>query len=324
MKAVIVNEDHSLSWGEVDRPKIGDQELLIKISATAINRADLMQRKGFYPPPSGASEIMGLECAGEIVEVGAACTRFKTGDKVCALLAGGGYSQYASAHEGSVLPIPDGLSDEQGAALPEVFATAWLNLFIEAGLKGGDKAIVHAGASGVGTTAIQLCKAFGVSSFVTVGSKDKLRDCIELGASGGFNRHDGSFLEAAKTFAGESGVDVILDPVGAGYLSENLTLLGLGGRLVLIGLMGGIKAELDLAQLMMKRARIIGSTLRTRPVTEKAIVMAQLEENVWPKIASQEIQPIIEAVFPITEIADAHDLVASDVTTGKVILTVAH
>jgi putative PIG3 family NAD(P)H quinone oxidoreductase len=324
MKAVIVNKDHSLSWSEVDRPKIDDQELLIKVSATAINRADLMQRKGFYPPPSGASEIMGLECAGEIVEVGAACTRFKVGDKVCALLAGGGYSQYASAHEGSVLPIPDGLSDEQGAALPEVFATAWLNLFIEAGLKAGDKAIVHAGASGVGTTAIQLCKAFGASSFVTVGSKDKLRDCIELGASGGFNRHDGSFLESAKAFAGESGIDVILDPVGAGYLSDNITLLGLGGRLVLIGLMGGIKSELDLAQMMMKRARIIGSTLRTRPVTEKAIVMAQLEENVWPKIARQEIQPIIEAVFPITEIADAHDLVASDVTTGKVILAVGH
>jgi putative PIG3 family NAD(P)H quinone oxidoreductase len=324
MKAVIVNEDYSLSWGEVDRPKIGDQELLIKISATAINRADLMQRKGFYPPPSGASEIMGLECAGEIVEVGSACTRFKVGDKVCALLAGGGYSQYASAHEGSVLPIPDGLSDEQGAALPEVFATAWLNLFIEAGLKAGDKAILHAGASGVGTTAVQLCKAFGASSFVTVGSKDKLRDCIELGASGGFNRHDGSFLETAKTFAGESGVDVILDPVGAGYLSDNLTLLGLGGRLVLIGLMGGIKAELDLAQIMMKRARVIGSTLRTRSVTEKAIVVAQLKENVWPKIASQEIQPIIEAVFPITEIAHAHDLVASNVTTGKVVLTVGH
>ena len=165
---------------------------------------------------------------------------------------------------------------------------------------------------------------FGASSFVTVGSKDKLRACIELGASGGFNRHDGSFLETAKTFAGESGVDVILDPVGAGYLPDNLSLLGLGGRLVLIGLMGGIKAELDLAQMMMKRARIIGSTLRTRPVTEKAVVMAQLEEKVWPKIVNQEIRPIIEAVFPITGIADAHDLVASDTTTGKVILTVDH
>ena len=324
MKAVIVNKDYSLSWGEVDHPKIGDHEVLIRISATAINRADLMQRKGFYPPPPGASEVMGLECAGEIVEVGAGCTRFMSGDKVCALLAGGGYSQYASAHEGSVLPIPDGLSDEQAAALPEVFATAWLNLFIEAGLKAGDKTIIHAGGSGVGTTAIQLCKAFGASSFVTVGSKDKLRACIELGASGGFNRHDGSFLETAKRFAGESGVDVILDPVGAGYLSDNLSLLGLGGRLVLIGLMSGIKAELDLAQMMMKRARIIGSTLRTRPVTEKAVVMAQLEEKVWPKIVNQEIKPIIEAVLPITGIADAHDLVASDTTTGKVILTVDH
>jgi len=324
MKAVIVNEDHSLSWGEVDQPKMGDQEVLIRISATAINRADLMQRKGFYPSPPGASEVMGLECAGEIVEVGAGCTRFKAGDKVCALLAGGGYSQYAAVHEGSVLPIPGGLSDEQGAALPEVFATAWLNLFIEAGLKAGDKVIIHAGASGVGTSAIQLCKAFGASSFVTVGSKDKLRACIELGASGGFNRHGGSFLDTAKVFASESGIDVILDPVGAGYLSDNLALLGLGGRLVLIGLMGGIKAEFDLAQMMMKRLRVIGSTLRARPVTEKAAVMAQLEEKVWPKIVSQEIQPIIEAVFPIAEVADAHDLVASDTTTGKVILTMDH
>jgi len=324
MKAVIINEDHSLSWSDVDQPKFNDHEVLIRVSATAINRADLMQRKGFYPPPPGASEIMGLECAGEVVEVGAGCTRFKAGDKVCALLAGGGYSQYAAVHEGSVLPIPDGLSDEQGAALPEVFATAWLNLFIEAGLKAGDKTIIHAGASGVGTTALQLCKSFGAISFVTVGSQDKLRACIELGAIGGSNRHDGSFLEAAKTFAGESGVDVILDPVGASYLPDNLSLLGLGGRLVLIGLMGGVKAELDLAQMMMKRARIIGSTLRTRPVTEKAVVMAHLEEKVWPKIVNQEIKPIIEAVLPITEVSDAHDLVASDTTTGKVILTVDH
>ena len=324
MKAVIINEDHSLSWSDVDQPKFNDHEVLIRVSATAINRADLMQRKGFYPPPPGASEIMGLECAGEVVEVGAGCTRFKAGDKVCALLAGGGYSQYAAVHEGSVLPIPDGLSDEQGAALPEVFATAWLNLFMEAGLKAGDKTIIHAGASGVGTTAIQLCKSFGAISFITVGSQDKLRACIELGAIAGSNRHDGSFLEAAKTFVGESGVDVILDPVGASYLPDNLSLLGLGGRLVLIGLMGGVKAELDLAQMMMKRARIIGSTLRTRPVTEKAVVMAQLEEKVWPKIVNQEIKPIIEAVLPITEVSGAHDLVASDTTTGKVILTVDH
>ena len=324
MKAVLVNEDHALSWGDFDEPKVGDKEVLIRIFATAINRADLMQRRGFYPPPPGASEIMGLECAGEVVSVGASCSRFAAGDRVCALLAGGGYSQYAAVNEGSVLPIPDGLSYEQGAALPEVFATAWLNLFIEAGLKAGDKVIVHAGASGVGTTAIQLCKAFGASCFVTVGSGEKLQTCIELGAHSGFNRHEGSFLEKAKSFAGAGGVDIILDPVGANYLSDNLSLLGLGGRLVLIGLMGGTRAELDLAQMMMKRARVIGSTLRARPLQEKAVVMAQLEEKVWPKIAAQEIQPIIEAVFPITEIEQAHELVASDMTIGKVILTVDH
>ena len=229
MKAVIVNEDHSLSWGEVDHPKIGDQEVLIKISATAINRADLMQRKGFYPPlrERVKSWVWNVQAKLWRWVQPALDSRSVIRFALC-LLA----EAIASTH----LPMRvvccqyrDGLSDEQGAALPEVFATAWLNLFIEAGLKAGDKAIVHAGASGVGTTAIQLCKAFGASSFVTVGSKDKLRDCIELGASGGFNRHDGSFLEAAKTFAGESGVDVILDPVGAGYLSDNLSFTWLWG-----------------------------------------------------------------------------------------------
>jgi putative PIG3 family NAD(P)H quinone oxidoreductase len=324
MKAVVVNEDRSLFWGDVAMPKINREEVLIQISCTAINRADLMQRKGFYPPPIGASEVMGLECAGVVIEVGGDCARFKHGDKVCALLAGGGYGQFAAVHESSVLPIPTGLSDEEAAALPEVFATAWLNLFMEAGMKSGDKAIVHAGASGVGTTAIQLCKAFGASSFVTVGSEDKLRACVELGAGEGFNRHEGSFLKAAQKFSGQSGFDVILDPVGADYLNDNLTLLGLGGRLVLIGLMSGTKSELDLAQVMMRRLRIIGSTLRARTVVEKAIVMKQLEEKVWPKIASKEIKPVIEASFPITKVAEAHDLVSSNITIGKVILTVDH
>ena len=324
MKAVVVNEDRSLFWGEVATPKISRQEVLIQISCTAINRADLMQRKGSYPPPIGASEVMGLECAGEIIEVGEDCARFRVGDKVCALLAGGGYGQFAAVHEGSVLPIPAGLSDEEAAALPEVFATAWLNLFMEARMKAGDKAIIHAGGSGVGTTAIQLCKAFGASSFVTAGSEDKLRACAKLGASEGFNRHEGSFLKAAQTFAGPGGVDVILDPVGADYLNDNLTLLGLEGSLVLIGLMSGVKAELDLARVMMRRLRIIGSTLRARPEKEKALVMKQLEEKVWPKIVSKEIKPIIEASFPITKAADAHDLLASDTTIGKVILTVEH
>ena len=324
MKAVLVSEDSSLSWSEFEKPVPGDQEVLIKIHATAINRADLMQRGGFYPPPPGASPVMGLECAGEVAAVGNQCTRYAIGDKVCALLAGGGYAQYAAVDEGSVLPVPAGLSFEQAAGLPEVFATAWLNIFIEAGLQAGEKVIIHAGASGVGTAAIQLCHAFGSPCFVTVGAADKLDTCLALGASAGSNRHEGPFVDKAKEFAGPGGVDVILDPVGAGYLADNLSLLAVGGRLVLIGLLSGATAELDLGQLLIKRARLIGSTLRARPLGEKAMVMSQLEEKVWPRIEAGEIKSIIEQVFPITEVAAAHDLIASDKTTGKVILVVQH
>lgn len=322
MKAVIVAEDFSLSWDEFDSPIPGDEEVLIRIHATAINRADLMQRRGLYPPPPGASPIMGLECAGEVVEVGGACKRYKVGDRVCALLAGGGYSELAAVHEGSVLPVPEGLDYLAAAAIPEVFATAWLNLFMEANLQPGEKVMIHAGASGVGTTAIQLCQSFDSPCFVTLGSEAKLQACLEMGADAGAVRHDGPFFEKAKAFAGEAGVDVILDPVGAAYFIDNMKLLGVGGRLVLIGLMGGTKTEVDLAQLMIKRARVIGSTLRARSVQEKAVIMAQLEERVWPKIESGEIKPVIEAEFPITEVSAAHELVASDQTTGKVVLAV--
>jgi putative PIG3 family NAD(P)H quinone oxidoreductase len=323
VKAVQIVEDQALTWSVFDDPTPGPGEVLIKVGATAINRADLMQRRGFYPPPPGASPIMGLECAGEVVATGEHADRYKKGDLVCALLAGGGYAQYAVVDEGSVLPLPKGLSVAEGAALPEVFATAWLNIFMEAGLAPGEKVIIHAGASGVGTAAIQMCRAFGSPCFVTAGSSEKLETCLSLGAAAGSNRHEGSFLASAQAFAGEEGVGVILDPVGAGYLADNLSLLGLGGRLVLIGLMGGTKAEIDLAQLMMKRARVIGSTLRARPLVEKAAVMAELESKVWPLIEKGEIKPIIEKMFPIEEVSQAHDLVASDKTTGKVILTVS-
>ncbi|MBQ74371.1 MAG: NAD(P)H-quinone oxidoreductase [Gammaproteobacteria bacterium] len=322
MKAVVVDEDNGLHWQDFETAVANPDEVLIKVHATAINRADLMQRQGFYPPPPGASQIMGLECAGEIVAIGGNCSRFAVGDRVCALLAGGGYAQYATAHEGSVLPIPGGLSFAEAASLPEVFATAWLNLFIEAGLQPGEKVILHAGASGVGTAAIQLCKSFGSPSFITAGSDDKIDSCIQLGAEAGFNRHQSSFLDKAKEFGGESGIDVILDPVGGAYLKDNLKLLGLNGRLVMIGLMGGSREEIDLAALMMKRIRVIGSTLRTRPVEEKAKVMSQLYERVWPKIEAGEISATIDATFPIEKADEAHELVTSDATLGKVVMSV--
>ncbi len=322
MKAVVIDDEQKLHWQDVDAPTSGADEVLIKIHATAINRADLMQRKGFYPPPPGASTIMGLECAGEVAAVGENTSKFKVGDRVCALLAGGGYAEIVAVHEGSVLPIPGGDTFIHGACLPEVFATAWLNLFIEAKLQPGEKVILHAGASGVGTAAIQLCKSFGSPCFVTAGTAAKIATCIELGANAGSNRHEGSFFEKADDFSAGAGIDVILDPVGGSYLEDNLKLLGLNGRLVLIGLMGGNAAQINLAMLLMKRLRVIGSTLRTRPVEEKAVVMAQLLEKVWPKIVSGEIKPIVDTVFPIEEVEKAHALVESDETIGKVVMSV--
>lgn len=322
MKAIVVDEQKRMLWQDVDLPQLTPCEVRIKIFATAINRADLMQRQGLYPPPPGASQILGLECAGVIDEVGAEVSRWKAGDRVCALMAGGGYAEYAVAAEGSVVSIPQGLSFNEGASLPEVYATAWLNLFMEAGMQPGEKVILHAGASGVGTAAIQLCKAFGNPAFVTAGDDGKISECVKLGAQGGSNRHKESFLEKALSFAGEQGVDVILDPVGGAYLEDNLKLLGLNGRLVLIGLMGGAKAEINLALLMIKRLRVIGSTLRARPNEEKAVVMSQLEERVWPKIEAGEIKPIVDSIFPINKVEDAYDLVGSDKTLGKVVLTI--
>ncbi len=322
MKAVIIDEDKNLQWQDFPVPEAADSEVLIKVFATAINRADLVQRQGFYAPPPGASPVMGLECAGEIVSLGKQVSKFNVGDRVCALLAGGGYAEYAAVDEGSVLPVPAGLSFIEAACFPEVYATAWLNLFMEARLQRGERVVLHAGASGVGTAAIQLCKNFGSPCFVTAGSEEKINACVSLGADSGANRREESFLEKATAFAGEAGVDVILDPVGAAYLHDNIKLLGLNGRLVLIGLMGGNKAELDLGALMMKRVRVIGSTLRARPLSEKKEVMAQLYEKVWPLIESGEIKPILDSVFPIVEIEQAQALVASDNTTGKVVLSV--
>jgi len=322
MKAVIIDEEKKLHWQDFAKPEPGPNEVLIEIHATAINRADLIQRQGFYAPPPGASPIMGLECAGEVADTGKNVSKFKVGDRVCALLAGGGYAQFTAVDEGSVLPIPGGNSFVHGACLPEVFATAWLNLFMEAKLQPAEKVILHAGASGVGTAAIQLCSSFGSPCFVTAGSDAKIDTCIELGAESGSNRKEGSFYEKAHAFAGDSGIAVILDPVGGSYLEDNIKLLGINGRLVLIGLMGGNRAEIDLGALLMKRIRVIGSTLRARPLKEKTALMSELYEKVWPKIESAEIRPILDTVFPIEEVEAAHDLVASDKTVGKVVLSV--
>ena len=322
MRVISVSETGDLLWTEAADLVPSPAEILIDVKATAINRADLMQRKGLYPPPPGAPETMGLECAGIVMAVGRDVTHHQVGDRVCALLAGGGYAEPAVVDQGSALKIPDNLDFEQAAAIPEVFATAWLNLFIEAALQPGERVVLHAGASGVGTAAIQLCHAFGSESFVTAGSASKIEACLKLGAKGGHNRRDGGFIDALRALWPQ-GADVILDPVGASYLAENLEALTLNGRLVLIGLMGGSRSEIDLAKLMMKRLRVVGSTLRARPLEEKASIMAELSQYVWPKISQGEIVPIIQQVFPIQSASAAHELMASDVTIGKVVLKVS-
>ncbi len=320
MKAIQI-EDGKLLWAEAEPGVVGVGELRIRIAATAINRADLVQRTGGYPPPPGASPILGLECAGTVTEVGEGVSRVAVGDEVCALLAGGGYAEEVVVPAGQVLPVPRGLGMTDAAALPEVFATAYLNLFMEAHASLGETVLLHAGASGVGTAAIQLCRQRGNPCFVTAGSDEKIERCVALGAEGGWNRHDGGFVESVKAWAPD-GVDVILDPVGAHYLADNLSVLGLDGRLVIIGLMGGADANVNLGLMMVKRQRIIGSTLRARSVAAKAAVMDALRAEVWPHIESGAIKPIVEAVHPIEEAEQAHALVASDQTFGKVVMTV--
>lgn len=322
MKAIVVQEDKQLLWQNTEAPVMGKNDIRIRVYATAVNRADLMQQAGFYPPPPGASSILGLECAGEIIEKGAHVSQWQIGDKVCALLAGGGYAQTVVCKASHALPIPNGFTFEQAAALPEVFATAWMNIFMLGNVQPQQNVVVHAGASGVGTAAIQLCKAKGNPIFVTVGDQQKLQRCIELGADAGHIRSEGDFESAVKEWAGKAGVHAILDPVGGQYLEQNLRCLASDGRLIIIGLMGGRSGNLDLGRLLVKRIQVIGSTLRSRDDHSKAVVISQLKEKVWPLFESSELQPIIHRVMPITEANEAFELVSSNQTIGKVILTV--
>lgn len=321
MKA-ISQEGDDLLWKENPDPDLLKGEVLIRIKASAINRADLLQRSGNYPVPPGASPILGLECSGEIEEVDEQVDYFQVGDEVCAILAGGGYAEKVSVPSGQVLKVPKGFTFEQAAALPEVFATAYFNLYMEANLSEGEKTLIHAGASGVGTAAIQICKAKGNPCFVTAGTKEKISRCIELGAEGGTVRNLENFAEAVAKWTDNDGVQVILDPVGANYLEDNMKSLTLEGRLVMIGLMGGAKTSINLGLLMMKRLRIIGSTLRAQPITKKTEIMNNLNENIWPSLESGDIKPIIDTVIPIEEVDKAHKLMESNQTFGKVILKV--
>jgi len=318
----ISQEGDDLLWKQNPDPDLKKDEVLILIKASAINRADLLQRSGNYPVPPGASPILGLECSGIVEEVGGQVENLIKGDEVCALLAGGGYAEKVSVPSGQVLKVPKGFSFEQAAALPEVFATAYFNLYMEANLSEGEKTLIHAGASGVGTAAIQICKAKGNPCFVTAGTKEKISRCMELGAEGGTVRNEENFADAVAKWTDNNGVQVILDPVGANYLEDNMKSLTLEGRLVMIGLMGGATTSINLGLLMMKRLRIIGSTLRAQPIPKKTEIMNNLNENIWPLLESGDIKPIIDTVIPIEEVDKAHELMESNQTFGKVILKV--
>jgi putative PIG3 family NAD(P)H quinone oxidoreductase len=308
--------DGQLEWSAQPRPDCDVGQVRIRVAAAGLNRADLLQRNGLYPPPPGASEVLGLECAGVVTEAGAG-SRWRVGDRVCALLAGGGMAEEVVVDARHALPVPEGLSLVEAAALPEVYATAWLNLFQLARLQPGEKVLLHAGASGVGSAAIQLCKAFGSPCWVSVGSAERLAYCEGLGAQGGVLRGDG--LDGLRDFGP---FDVVLDPVGASYAAHNLKLLAQDGRWVIIGLMGGRKAELDLALLLGKRIQLIGSTLRSRDAESKAQLLAELEQQVWPLFAEGRLKPQLERSYPIADAEAAFAALASNQVQGKVVLVV--
>ena len=305
-----------VKWVEEPSPTCDVGQIRIRVAAAGLNRADLLQSAGMYPPPPGASQFLGLECSGVVSEVGPGSS-WQVGDRVCALLAGGGMAQEVVVDARHALPVPEGLSLAQATALPEVYSTAWLNLFQLAGLKPGEKVLLHAGASGVGSAAIQLCKAFGSPCWVSVGSAERLAYCQELGAQGGVLRAEG--LEGLKPFGP---FDVVLDPVGANYAESNLKLLALDGRWVLIGLMGGRKAELDMALVLGKRIQLLGSTLRTRNDQFKADLLSDLNQQVWPLFNEGRLSPQLAKAYPMEEAQEAYAELASNQVSGKLVVVI--
>jgi putative PIG3 family NAD(P)H quinone oxidoreductase len=311
-----------LTWAEVPDPRIGAGEVLIKTAATAVNRADILQRRGYYNPPPGASDILGLECSGTIVEIGEDVTEWSVGDEVCALLAGGGYAERVVVDAGSLLPIPAGIDITTAGGLPEVACTTWSNLFMVAALRPTEVLLIHGGSSGIGTFAIQLAKQAGARVAVTCGTPEKAKACVALGADFAINYHDEDFVERINEWTDGAGADVILDNMGAKYLARNVAALATNGRLVIIGMQGGVKAELDINALMYKRGAIIGTTIRSRPLDEKAAIAASVREHVWPLLAEGAIKPVVDRSFPIEDAADAHRYLEGSSHIGKVLLTV--
>ena len=325
MHAVIADESGSLHWGETPRPTAGPGEVLIEVVAAGVNRADLLQAAGKYPPPPGASGILGLEVSGIVAATGDGVAGLVAGQQVCALLAGGGYAQSVSVPAAQVLPVPAGVDIGDAAGLPEVACTVWSNLVMTARMAAGEVVLIHGGASGIGTHAIQVARALGARVAVTAGSPAKLELCRDLGAEILISYRDDDFVSVVREATDGRGADVILDIMGASYLDRNVAALAKDGRLVIIGMQGGVKAELNIGMLLGNRLQVIGTALRSRPVDGphgKGVIVQAVAESVWPLIADGTVRPVIGARFPVEGFADAHRALASGETFGKVVLTV--
>lgn len=307
-------------WDEVPDPVAGEGEVLVEVVAGAVNRADILQRQGFYNPPPGTSPYPGLECSGRIAEVGPGVSGWAVGDEVCALLAGGGYAEKVAVPAGQLLPLPKGVGLTQAAALPEVVCTVWSNVFMVAHLRPGETLLVHGGSSGIGTMAIQLAKAVGAKVAVTAGSREKLDRCAELGADILINYREQDFVEEIKKATDGAGADVILDNMGAKYLDRNVQTLAVNGRLAIIGMQGGIKGELNIGALLGKRGAISATSLRARPLAEKAAIVAAVREHVWPLLDAGHVRPVVDRELPMNEAAEAHRVVEESGHVGKVLL----
>lgn len=322
MRAIVAESADQLSWQEVPDVAAGPGEVLVKVAAAGVNRADLLQAAGKYPPPPGASEIIGMEVSGVIAETGSAVTNWSVGQEVCALLAGGGYAEYVAVPAGQLLPIPSGVDLVDAAGLPEVACTVWSNLVLTAHLGEGQLLLMHGGASGIGTHAIQIARALGARVAVTAGSEEKLQTCRDLGAEITINYRDDDFVARVREFGG---ADVIFDIMGASYLDRNIDALATDGQLVIIGMQGGVKGDLNIGKLLAKRARVIGTTLRARPVTgpnSKNEIVQAVTTKVWPMIADGRVRPIIGERIPVEQAGTAHQKLAAGEVHGKVVLTV--
>lgn len=323
MKAVVITTPGGpevLKLQEVEEPKVKDDDVLIRVEATALNRADTLQRQGKYPPPKGESEYPGLECSGTIEAVGKNVSRWKVGDEVCALISGGGYAEKVAVPAGQVLPIPSGVSLKDAASFPEVACTVWSTIFMTSKLSSGETVLIHGGSSGIGTFAIQMAKYIGIKVFVTAGSEEKLKACKELGADVCINYKTEDFVARVKEETEGKGVDVILDNIGGPYFQKNLESLGMDGRLFIIGFMGGVKTDANISLLLGKRLTVQGAGLRTRSVEKKGEIVREVEKKVWPAIAQGKVKPVVYKYLPLSEAGEAHKLMETSTHIGKILL----